>query len=141
MFVFFDLLDFILSLFTLLYFTLPYLTLLYFRLPYFTKRITIMVGIRAGGFEPRHSPQEHCLQLMRTESTPYYNVAYTTWYHGGGTPTQSKGGDSKKPTKKPKIAPPNTDDPQSEEPDPAKATAKASAGPGSLAALLNGITD
>ena len=90
---------------------------------------------------------------MRTESSPYFNVAYTNWYHGGNAPTappakpKSKAVPKAPSIPKPKPAAPQPADTQPEPDDddgvggePAAPKA-ASAAPGSLAALLSGIPD
>ena len=87
---------------------------------------------------------------MRTESSPYFNVAYTNWYHGGNAPTAPppKKCEPKKPPSNPKApskSKPAAPQPVPEDPednsDGEPAAPKASAGPGSLAALLNGLKD
>ena len=82
---------------------------------------------------------------MRTESSPYFSVAYTDWYHGGNAPTapSAKKSEPKKlatPKPKPAAPQPVSEDPEDNS-DGEPAAPKASAGPGSLAALLNGLKD
>ena len=80
---------------------------------------------------------------MRTESSPYFNVAYTNWYHGGNAPTApppKKSEPKKPPIPKPKPAAPQPG-PENEDGVGDEPAAPKAASAGSLAALLSGIPD
>ena len=90
---------------------------------------------------------------MRTEASPYYNVAYTNWYHGGNAPAAPPGKPKSKAVPNPKApakAKPAAPQPPDTQPEPddddgvggePAAPKAASAAPGSLAALLSVIPD